>query len=143
MRKRTAATPGLSRRRFLQSAGASVAAGALAACGGSDTFRPDPVAPSTPVEDLVKDDFSALVGQTVTISHPTLGSSDVELTACTDLSATYAPGAQQRDPFRLAWADPNGFTSEDGLYTFQHPQHGALSLYLFCTGASTFDVHFN
>ena len=59
-----ARTP-LTRRTFLQAAGAA-AASAAAGCGGSDTFSPTP-ASAFPVENLTKEDFLPLVGQKLAI----------------------------------------------------------------------------
>ena len=118
-------------------------ASALAACGGSDRFIPGPTTASTPVENLTKDDFTNLVGQVVPITHPIHGTGAVTLTTCDDLSATYPPGTGERDPFRLAWNDASSFAIEDGIYTFAHPDHGTLELFLFRTSGTSFDVHFN
>ncbi len=128
----------LTRRTFLQGAGA-ITAGALVGCGGSDTFTRT----AFPVANLAKGDFTTLVGQAVQVTHPTHGTGQIQLDACTDLSTVFVPGPSFRDPFRLAWSGADTVVQEDGVYTFEHPTHGALDMYLFRVGGSSYDVHFN
>lgn len=137
----------MTRRTFLRATGSAaattLAGGALAACGGSDRFR-STVPPRYPIESLTEADFCTLVGEQLALSHPVHGAGMVTLDACDDLSATYAPGPGQRNPFRLGWTGGGGLVLEDGLYTVEHPVRGPLELFVFGTGGGgTFDIHFN
>ena len=79
----------------------------------------------------------------VQVTHPTHGTTQIQLDACTDLSPIYAAGAGFRDPFRLAWSGADAVVQEHGVYTFEHPTRGALDLHLFRLGGGTYDAHFN
>ena len=134
----------ISRRAFLRSSGAAAGLVAVGGCGGGDTFTPNPIlTPTADVAAVVKADFTNLVGEMLELSHPTHGTSQVSLDTCDDLSGTFAPGTDQRDPFRLAWTGTAVGVPEDGIYTFRHPTLGFMDLFLFLTGTGRFDVHFN
>jgi hypothetical protein len=135
-----ARTP-LTRRTFLQAAGAAAASAAVG-CGSSDTFSPTPSS-AYPVEDLTKDDFVPLVGQMLAISHPTHGTSMITLDGVRQLAAQYPPDPGFRDPFVVGAS--GGTTPTDDLYTFNHPVRGPLNLFLFSGGggANSIQLHFN
>ncbi|HEX9373568.1 MAG TPA: twin-arginine translocation signal domain-containing protein [Roseiflexaceae bacterium] len=129
-----AGTRRLSRRDFIRSVGAAIAAGALLAAG--DGLIAAGWHPQIAVSDLLRSTFARHVGDTFQVEHGSGAMLELRLAEVRDLRS---PGRRQlpaltevrrQNSFSLLFAGSIDRTIAQGTYVFEHDRIGRFPLFI-------------